>query len=200
MKSKRVMTMIAVVLALSLVAVFATGALAQSGTVWNMMRGVMGGAVDAESMQAMFAQMHPNGAMPAGMNAMMGQMWNQDGTINAEAMQAMHALLQNGEAMSAMHAQMQNGGAMSAMHAQMHNGEAMPADCTEMMNDPEHQALMQEHMANPQMMQMMHGPDGFDPQACQDFMAANPGVAPAEVHAQCLDAMQNLAPAESTVK
>ena len=174
MKSKRVMTMIAVVLALSLVAVFATGALAQSGTVWNMMRGVMGGAVDAESMQAMFAQMHPNGAMPVGMNAMMGQMWNQDGTVNAEAMQA--------------------------MHAQMHNGEAMPADCTEMMNDPEHQALMQEHMANPQMMQMMHGPDGFDPQACQDFMAANPGVAPAEVHAQCLDAMQNLAPAESTVK
>lgn len=187
MKSKRVMTMIAVVLALSLVAVFATGALAQSGTVWNMMRGVMGGAVDAESMQAMFAQMHPNGAMPAGMNAMMGQMWNQDGTVNAEAMQAMHAQMQNGEA-------------MSAMHAQMHNGEAMPADCTEMMNDPEHQALMQEHMANPQMMQMMHGPDGFDPQACQDFMAANPGVAPAEVHAQCLDAMQNLAPAESTAK
>lgn len=191
MKNKLAVAMIAAVLALGLVAVFATGALAQSGTVWNMMRGVMGGRVDAESMSALFAQMHPNSAMPADMSALMGQMWNQDGTVNGAAMQAMHA-------------QMQNGGAMSAMHAQMHNGEAMPADCTAMMNDPGHQALMQEHMTNPDMLQtmqqMMQGSNGFDHQACQDFMAANPDAAPAEGHAQCLDAMQNLAPVESTAQ
>ncbi|MBK6561946.1 hypothetical protein [Candidatus Amarobacter glycogenicus] len=171
MKSKRVMTMIAKVLAPEPEVAVCHRRAGAKRNGWNMMRGVMGGAVDAESMQAMFAQMHPNGAMPAGMNAMMGQMWNQDGTVNAEAMQAMHAQMQNGEAMSAMHAQMQNGGAMSAMHAQMHNGEAMPADCTEMMNDPDIRRSRRSTWANPQMMVMTAGPDeSLDPQACTPWL------------------------------
>lgn len=75
MKSKRVMTMIAVVLALSLVAVFATGAVAQSGTVWKEpRRGVMVARLMPNLCRPCLPRCTPMAPCPAGMNVMDGEM------------------------------------------------------------------------------------------------------------------------------
>ncbi len=145
------------VLVVVLGAFLATAAFAQDTTWGGMMGRMLGNSQAFSDMQAR--------TQAAGMGpGMMGRVFNTDGTVDVEAMQA--------------------------MHNRMHPGQPMPAGCADRMADPEHQALMQQHMANPGAMQQMMQSGGMNPAACAQFMAENPGMGGAALHAQCQAAMQ----------